>query len=172
MEKNMNFIQFEFADKQLTLDEFDAWIEREIRGFRAGFIARGDVFRAAEVEKPVITKTPTQASKPITKQSDKCHTINFTGNDIRFGDYSKHLTVTNLQRLIADGISELRITYWDKPWKAKKDRNYYEAVIYLYALGDQNSITITMKSENVNGYLIDYPNPDTKWGSYFVEVNK
>ncbi len=158
MEKNMNIIEFKFENGAFTLEEFDARIEREIRGIRAALIAYGDVFKVGAVKQ----STPTERGDEAFA---KKHDIYLTGNNIRCKDNSSFcLTITALNELRFEGVTELNITY-------DSGRCTFKAVIPMSDIDTrQKSISITMIASWLGDTYGYHPNTNTKWGSYFYKV--
>lgn len=156
MNKAVDRVTFdiEFECGHFTLTEFDEWVERELNAARTAWLSYGDVFKAENINH----------SSNIENNNKRIHYIYLSSNNIRTNKNSYYLTVTELNNLRFEGVTELNIDY--------ETRSYtYNAIIPMSDIEvGQNSITITLSYSSFIYGDDSYPNIATKWGSYFKKV--
>lgn len=138
-------------NQHFTLEQFDAWVAKSIKAWRAALVAYGDVF--------VESKTK-QVDKPKASTAKVLHSIDLGANDIKFSYDSNtpYIVINGIQRLKAEGVTDLGIIYNDLR------ESVYHAHIPITDL-TQKSLQITFEYNSLTYSYV--PNTKTRWGSFF-----
>lgn len=138
-------------NQHFTLEQFDAWVAKSIKAWRAALVAYGDVF--------VESKTK-QVDKPKASTAKVLHSIDLGANDIKHNHHTRILLITDIQKFKHEGVTDLQITFNDY----RDAASTYIACIPITDL-TQKSLQITLE---YNRHTYSYvPNIKTRWGSFF-----